>query len=393
VLPILFFLFVLTAVLLKKTKKSYSKHIQFINILMMLLLIVELADSVSKYYKLKTEGNLIDNRFTVSKNYRSPNIADSLKPDIFFIVFDELASSNGLLKHIGKDNKKLDSILKQKDFFIAEHGRANYNMTMYSLSTTFNMEYLPKVGSPRSDHTKYYFSCFESLLNNSLTEVLKIENYSIQQIQNLTFSRRFENEKPYFNDFKTNHFFYKTLFGRIKRDIGWSLNFKKTKVDLVPAAYQAKDRLIKKQISAVKNSCNSKEGPKFVYAHFMLPHILYIYDSIGNVKGRRSFSTGADDYYQQLLYTNKLINELVDYIQTNNKKNTIIIIEGDHGYHATAKEHSNYYFENFNAFYFPDKNYKGLYDSITPLNTFRIILNKYFSANLPLLKDSSIYVQ
>ena len=49
-------------------------------------------------------------------------------------------------------------------------------------------------------------------------------------------------------------------------------------------------------------------------------------------------------------------------------------------------------FSNLNAFYFPNKDYSRLYDSISPVNTFRVVLNTYFNAQLPLLKDSSIIV-
>jgi hypothetical protein len=41
---------------------------------------------------------------------------------------------------------------------------------------------------------------------------------------------------------------------------------------------------------------------------------------------------------------------------------------------------------NLNAYYLP-KGYKDLYDSITPVNSFRIILNEYFGASYPLLPD------
>jgi hypothetical protein len=40
-----------------------------------------------------------------------------------------------------------------------------------------------------------------------------------------------------------------------------------------------------------------------------------------------------------------------------------------------------------NAIYMPRKNYDILYDSITPVNTFRVIFNSYFSQNYELLDD------
>jgi hypothetical protein len=72
----------------------------------------------------------------------------------------------------------------------------------------------------------------------------------------------------------------------------------------------------------------------------------------------------------------------------------VVIIEGDHGHGY----HDNYAlsdleFSNLNAYFFSDKNYHSLYPTISPVNTFRIILNKYFCKNLPLLKDSSFFMR
>jgi hypothetical protein len=43
------------------------------------------------------------------------------------------------------------------------------------------------------------------------------------------------------------------------------------------------------------------------------------------------------------------------------------------------------------AYYFPGKKYNGLHDGISPVNSFRVVLNSFFGANLPLLPDRSFY--
>jgi hypothetical protein len=44
-----------------------------------------------------------------------------------------------------------------------------------------------------------------------------------------------------------------------------------------------------------------------------------------------------------------------------------------------------------NAYYFPDQDYKPLYASISPVNTFRLIFNQFFQADYSLLEDRSYY--
>jgi hypothetical protein len=44
-----------------------------------------------------------------------------------------------------------------------------------------------------------------------------------------------------------------------------------------------------------------------------------------------------------------------------------------------------------NAYFLPDGGNASVYDEITPVNTFRLIFNHYFSGDLKLLEDRSYY--
>jgi hypothetical protein len=44
-----------------------------------------------------------------------------------------------------------------------------------------------------------------------------------------------------------------------------------------------------------------------------------------------------------------------------------------------------------NCYYFPDRNYQGITDHITPVNSFRVVLNHFFEANLPLLEERNYF--
>ena len=44
-----------------------------------------------------------------------------------------------------------------------------------------------------------------------------------------------------------------------------------------------------------------------------------------------------------------------------------------------------------NALYLPDGGNAVLYDIISPINTYRLIFDLYFGAELPLLEDASYY--
>ena len=80
----------------------------------------------------------------------------------------------------------------------------------------------------------------------------------------------------------------------------------------------------------------------------------------------------------------------------------IIILQGDHGTQTLLKKYDdNWDNQNdesitermsiFNAYYLPDQNTELIYDSITPVNSFRLILNAYFNTNYELLEDKSYF--
>ncbi|MEJ8818268.1 sulfatase-like hydrolase/transferase [Lacibacter sp. H407] len=404
VIPATFLLFLIIFLILKKRKRTFDDAYLFLNLLFTILILSEIPNSIKRYQIDKSVDNLIDFRFNVFNDYQpSKTLPDSLKPDIYFLVFDALASSKSMQQNFKKNTYQLDSHLLKKGFYVVTNGAANYNWTIHSLTSTFNMEYLPPWIAPVMNDPKVYFWGSSSILNNSLFQILKKEKYNIHNYQPISFDNEDWPGDSYFLNMRQHHYSFKTLPGRIYRDIFWNYNridvpfIKNRQFKIIDKRNADKKNYFDTTISMIKNSCSLTGKQKFVYGHFMLPHDPYIFDSTGKVKTAEKtiLKVGpgnSDSYYHQVVYAGKIIRELTNYIQLHNKKNTIIIIEGDHGFRSQEGDKEGYTFQNFNSIYFPDQNYELLYDSLSPVNTFRIVLNKYFGANLNLLKDSSTLV-
>lgn len=403
-IPLTILLLLLLFIYLKRQKQqNYSDLFLYLNVLMIALILSEIPNSIKRYRLDTSVHNLIDFRFNTASSYVPGSIADSSKPDIYFLLFDGMASTKSLKDRLGKDNSKLDSFLLSEDFYIANNAAANYNWTIHSLSTTFNMDYLPDFIAPVMNDPKAYFWGTNSILNNSLTSILQKEGYAIHQYQPVSINNADWPIENYFQYLKDQHFFFKTFPGRIYRDVFWnytSINnqfIKKIQLQVKKGRYERHKRFVDTAFSLVKNSCSKTGNPRFVYGHFMIPHDPYVFTRKGELKkitidqlNKKEYE--ADAYFEQLLYANTLIEEMVMFIKNNNKPNTIIIVAGDHGFRNFKQMGSENIFSNLNAFYFPNKDYSRLYDSISPVNTFRVVLNTYFNAQLPLLKDSSIIV-
>ncbi|HSI91834.1 MAG TPA: hypothetical protein VK927_12010, partial [Adhaeribacter sp.] len=99
---------------------------------------------------------------------------------------------------------------------------------------------------------------------------------------------------------------------------------------------------------------------------------------------------------EQTLYLNKKILAAVKNIKKKSSRPTIIILQGDHGpgayFSHKSLENSNIEerFSNLNAVYFSDRNLV-LPPDLSAVNTFRYILNSYFSTKLPILPNRQYY--
>jgi hypothetical protein len=346
----------------------------------------------------------MDFRFTAYQNYTPDKaVEDSLKPDIFLLVLDALASSKSLQEQLGYNNYVLDSFLKTNNFYVANNAKANYNSTIFSVSTMLNLDYLPPWIQPVMDEPKILFWGTESLKNNSLYQILNSENYTIHNYEALSSDNPNWTDPSFFDYLRTEHYYAKTLFGRFHRDIFWNfvptnISFlEKRQMESINKRNELQKKYIDKTVALVKRACVPTLRPKFVYGHLMVAHDPYLFDSSGKILKneealKKNNITNPRTYCDQMPATNSVIHDLVTHIKQKNKENTIIIVMSDHGMPNELIKKSGYSFDAFSSFYFPDHDYKKLNDSIQPVNSFRIVLNKFFGANYPLLKDSTIQV-
>ena len=111
---------------------------------------------------------------------------------------------------------------------------------------------------------------------------------------------------------------------------------------------------------------------------------------------------GVDEIFIGEKQHGKRVEKLVRKLIKNSVPSSIIIIQGDEGpwpleyandrnsfdWTKTSKAQLRKKMGILNAYYLPDVDKEDiLYPSITPVNTFRIILNCYFNAKMELLPD------
>ena len=146
------------------------------------------------------------------------------------------------------------------------------------------------------------------------------------------------------------------------------------------------------------------EGINFIFSHIISPHPPYLFDKYGKSVPEANFDMNEwgfeqkEYYLNQLIYINKKVEILIDEILANSEIPPVIILQSDHGPHNTFIE-GRYPTDDmfkegmriFNAYYLPLDDSNLFYNSITPVNSFKIIFNYYFDTNYELLNDISNY--
>ena len=133
----------------------------------------------------------------------------------------------------------------------------------------------------------------------------------------------------------------------------------------------------------------------------LLPHPPYIFGPNGeHVTPGNSLSgenwDNRDAHIDQIKFANKKLMQLIPKL-LNLENKPIIILQGDtgSGFELDWKNPTDKMIiermGNLNAMYLPNSNYEQMYETITPVNTFRIIFNEYFDKNYELLDDRNFW--
>lgn len=307
-------------------------------------------------------------------------------PSVFYIILDSYAGEKELKSILGFDNSEFLNYLAGRGFYIAHNSHCNYSWTALSMSATLNLQYLPMKQSKNGKGTFELnpdIPLYLRLINNNqVMKFFKSIGYHIISLTPMNI-RGIYYRDSYLNSFNME-LLKMTILSRplIENYIEGMLNRNE----------------VKNQLNDLEN-VPKMAGPTFTYAHFLIPHPPYVFSRDGR---KPPFSSMAlqigpekNLYIDQLVFANKAIAKVIEKILYKSKTPPIIIIQGDHGApRLVSDDNKNRELRMgiLNAYYFPNNVKRFLYETITPVNTFRIILNNYFGQNLPLLEDKSYFV-
>lgn len=327
----------------------------------------------------------------------SPNMIASLDmkpnelPDIYYIILDSYPSTVTLKRVLDYDNSNFIYFLKNKGFYVPTKSFSNYPSTGFSLPSALNMEYIEKIDQNAAE-------CLHSVKDSIIQKNLESIGYTFYYFStyNDLGMKNHTNIENKFYDFLI--VLHETTLLRLYKINPLIISYYQEMRNRVLYTF---DRLSKMP---------GINGRKFLFIHILPPHPPYIFDREGNpVKNTKSTTAKGwdekDNYLNQLIYIEKKSMVLIEQLINKSKRKPIIILQSDHGSaftsfrkNASKKEQQQMYFfpsdealfemfGNINVYYGPEEFKILLYDTITPVNTFRIVRNYLFKDDIPLLED------
>jgi hypothetical protein len=326
-------------------------------------------------------------------------LAPADAPDIYYIILDAYVRADYLKRVYDVDNADFRQDLECSGFMIAGRGRSNYTYTYASLASSLNFTYLDRVAQAQGPASTDARPLIDMIQDSRLVDVLKRHGYRLVTFASGYTGTELENADVRFAPFWQLSEFQSMVLGTMMLTplTGFVANRLEDRMQAGLIRY------VLRTLPGVRQS----QRPSFIFAHVVCPHAPFVFDAQGAQPKIREYvrlnPTSAPptvsrkefrkwfraNYGPQVQYLDRLLLETVRRILADSLRPAVVIFQGDHGpYDQPGK------FQIFNAIRVPpgavrNPQAPAFYDSITPVNTFRVLLSQLADTTLALLPDRS----
>ena len=325
-------------------------------------------------------------------------------PDIYYIIVDGYGREDTLSDIFNYSNHEFTMALSDRGFYVADQANSNYVQTALSITSSLNLDYLSEL-QESGENSKSRTILKKLISDSQIRKILNLYNYKFIAFNTGHNLTKIEEADIYYDNFLGFNSFEEIL---LSNTILFLLDdYSNNKFPFF--SYKTHRSRIRFTLDRIQD-IPSIQGPTFTIAHIMIPHPPFVFDKNGNpvspdgpfnMHDANDFpgseSNYKSGYINQLQYANDQLLVLIDTILDESESPPIIVLQGDHGSRmlldwgsineSCFREASSI----LNAYYLPGIDSSKLYPSISPVNSFRIILNEYFSQHFPVLEDKTYF--
>lgn len=312
-------------------------------------------------------------------------------PDFYLIILDGHTRSDVLKERFDYDNARFVQQLSEMGFYVANCSQSNYASTKLSLVSAMYADYIQNFAEQGMALPPLETSPVNEILKSLGYKTIAFENRARGQFdlnEDIHLSR---NQMAFgevdlrggINEFEK--MIVETSFMRFVVDTELIPGFDQDSLDdWEQWEHYYQTHFILSELEKMPEM----PGPKFVYAHIMVPHSPFIFAPDGTY----SYTTNpTDGYRSNVAFIDNQLPPILQTIIEKSEPSPIIVVMGDHGPATRRTITKEMRMATLNSYLVNDAAKAQLYPSITPVNAFRIILNSHYGGDFPLLEDVSYY--
>ena len=379
-----------------------SQLTEVLNVTAALALVLPLFQIISFQVRLKVAQSEVGELTSNGCHLNLP--MDQTPPDIYYIILDGYPREDVLQEVYGYDNKDFIDTLTQMGFYVVGKSQSNYAQSALSLASSLNFNYLEALGDGVVPGSEDRLWLLPRIQYSALRQELECLGYSVIAFETGYYATQIKDADIYFTH-RQDVLSELQAFGELN---GFEAMLIQSSAALIIT--DATIILPKFLVPDVKAPGQNKRerilnildrledipeiaGPKFVFAHIVSPHKPYVFGPEDEyINPSEMFTLGGDleegtpeyhiyGYHNQITFINRRLEWLLPHIINRSETPPIIILQADHGGPLGDR------MAILNAYHFPDSGSEFLYETITPVNTFRLLFNIYFGGDYELLED------
>jgi hypothetical protein len=320
-------------------------------------------------------------------------------PDIVVVLLDGYPRSDVLSRRLGTDNAAFLDGLARRGFDVATTNHSNYTLTQLTFPSMFQMRYLDEIPSVQSSRTSRDHQAGvlrDAAQAGQAFSILRAAGYEVvmsssgwEQVTYRQAANRLVDTGE-LNDLEES-LLHRTWLVYLF-DAVWPSVFTSSQRDRIVHAFDTLDTFAAAQA----------DHARFLFLHVPAPHLPLVvradgmpttlaatrYEGLGRVAYGMTDHEYAQAWQSEVSYIDDRVLEGIDQLLGSERgQEAVIVVMSDHGYGFEARvDDPQAQLANLLATRTPDAP-NLVNDSITPVNLFRVLFNRYLGTDFSLLPN------
>jgi hypothetical protein len=246
-------------------------------------------------------------------------------PDVWHILFDRYASRETLARRYAFDNGPFLDALRKRGFAVAEGKFSNYQRTGHSVSATLNGDSLDRLAASMQDQQADWVPIYRAIGDNRAAQFFGDQGYRT------VFAGDWWSPTQQMRSDRTINY-------RAVPELGRKL-LEQTPIGLamralhLPYGDDRSEQCKREKLKfAELEQLTSDGSPKYIFAHFLVPHPPFVLAADGRCRPIEDAqrSSRRDNYVAQVQFVNARVLRLIDAIAAAPRP-AVIVIHSDEG--------------------------------------------------------------